>query len=162
MLVYRLQRRIATGCLNFSDRPFNSCDPSKIKFCLIKPLLSRMDPAPRRLPIWNPVRSAVATGRSMPDTWIPERQLYWNPECSVAHTLCWDWSLKCEEWCIGNICRSPIVLHTGGSSSYWLFFWRALTIGPYENKRQFIWNAPDLTNCIYVSIGQNPINSKIK
>jgi hypothetical protein len=51
--------------LNFSDRPFDSCDPFKIKFCLRKLLLSWKGLAPLRMPIWYryPVRSAVYTGR---------------------------------------------------------------------------------------------------
>jgi hypothetical protein len=36
------------------------------------------------MPIWNPVSSAVNTERSLPDTWHPERQLYWHLN---AHTL---------------------------------------------------------------------------
>jgi hypothetical protein len=40
----------------FSDRPFNSYDSLKLKFCLIKPPLSWKDLAHRRIPIWNPVR----------------------------------------------------------------------------------------------------------
>jgi hypothetical protein len=55
------------GFLNFSDRPFNSS-------CL----------APRQMSIWNPVRGATYTGGSLPDTWYPVRQLYWNPERSCS------------------------------------------------------------------------------
>jgi hypothetical protein len=31
---------------------------------------------PCQIPIWTPVRSAVYTGLSLPDTWYPGRQLY--------------------------------------------------------------------------------------
>jgi hypothetical protein len=41
---------------NLSERPINSCGSSKIK--LIKTLLICLDLAPRRMPIWNPVRDA--------------------------------------------------------------------------------------------------------
>jgi hypothetical protein len=34
-----------------------------------------MDLAPRRIPSWNPAMSAMYTGRSLPHTWYPERQL---------------------------------------------------------------------------------------
>jgi hypothetical protein len=44
-------------------------------FCLIEPPLSVTDLAPPRIPIWHPVMSAVYTGRSLSDTWNPERQL---------------------------------------------------------------------------------------
>jgi hypothetical protein len=35
-----------------------------------------MDLAPRRIPSWNPAMSAVYTGRSLPHTWYPDRQLF--------------------------------------------------------------------------------------
>jgi hypothetical protein len=43
--------------------------------------------APHRMPNWNPVSSAVYTGRSLLDTWNPEYQLYWNPERSYPARL---------------------------------------------------------------------------
>jgi hypothetical protein len=43
-----------------------------------------MDLAPLRIPIWHPVMSAVYTGRSVSDTWNPERQLIGTLN---AHTL---------------------------------------------------------------------------
>jgi hypothetical protein len=46
------------------------------------PLLSWKDLAPHRMPIWYPGRSAVYTGRSLPDAWNPGCQLYWHPERS--------------------------------------------------------------------------------
>jgi hypothetical protein len=33
------------------------------------------DLAPRRIPTWNPEMNAVYSGRSVSDTWNPERQL---------------------------------------------------------------------------------------
>jgi hypothetical protein len=35
-----------------------------------------MDIAPRWIPIWHPVMSAVYTGRSLPQTWYPECQVF--------------------------------------------------------------------------------------
>jgi hypothetical protein len=39
------------GVLNFSDRPFDSCEFSKFPFCLIKPFLIYTNLAPYRIPI---------------------------------------------------------------------------------------------------------------
>jgi hypothetical protein len=56
--------------------------------------------------IWYPVRSALYTGRSLPDTWFPERQLYWHPVRSHPADTSRDWR-------IGNIVASgtPILSH---------------------------------------------------
>jgi hypothetical protein len=56
----------------------------KFMFCLIEPSLSLTDIAPRRIPIWHRAMSAVYTGRSLPHTWYPERQLF---GILNAHTL---------------------------------------------------------------------------
>jgi hypothetical protein len=61
--------------LNFSDRPFKSCDFLNFTFCLIKWDLNWTDFAPRRIPIWNPVRSFMYIECSLPDSWFPGRQL---------------------------------------------------------------------------------------
>jgi hypothetical protein len=61
--------------LNFSDRPFKSCDFLNFKFCLIKRNLNWTDFAPRRIPIWNPVRSFLYIDCSLPDSWFPGCQL---------------------------------------------------------------------------------------
>jgi hypothetical protein len=56
------------------------------------------DLAPRRMPIFYPVRSAVYTGRSLPDTWHTERQLYWHPERShPAETGFWSTGIGAQE-----------------------------------------------------------------
>jgi hypothetical protein len=47
------------GFLNFSDLPFTSCDFSKFKLYLIKPVLILKDLAALEIQNWNPPRSAV-------------------------------------------------------------------------------------------------------
>jgi hypothetical protein len=54
---------------------------------LNKTILSRKNLSPCRIPIWNPVRSTVYTGCSLPDTWNYERTLYWHPESTYPVTL---------------------------------------------------------------------------
>jgi hypothetical protein len=58
-LVQALTRSRCCFFKKFSDRPFNSCDALQTRFCLIKPLLSWKDFAPRRMPICYHVRSAM-------------------------------------------------------------------------------------------------------
>jgi hypothetical protein len=81
---------------------------------LLKPPLSLTDLPPHRIPIWHPVMSAVNTGSSLPDTWNPEHQLFWHPECSF-HTLLG----LVEDWPTVNIgirCTNRCTLE----NSYWL------------------------------------------
>jgi hypothetical protein len=69
--------------------------------------------APHRIPSWYPAMSAMYTGRSLPHTWYPERQLIVTLN---AHTLL---SLKCGHWRIRNIGvrdANPLTLE----DFYWL------------------------------------------
>jgi hypothetical protein len=72
-------------------------------FQRLKPLLSWKDLAPRRIPILNPVRSAVYPGSSLPDTWYPKRQL--KETLSYGIPILSHWRIP-----IGCCCGGPLLL----------------------------------------------------
>jgi hypothetical protein len=93
--------------LKFSDRP---CDPSKIKFLLNKPTTKLDGSCSSQDANLNPVRIAVYTGRSLPDTWHPEHQLLCrNPERShSAETGVYSSGIGAFETLVSS---APIVAH---------------------------------------------------
>jgi hypothetical protein len=74
------------GFFNFSDRPFYSCDPLKIKFCLINPVLSWKDLVPRRIAIWYPERLYPIDNGVRYNAQGSAHRKHWNPVRPSSHT----------------------------------------------------------------------------